>query len=180
MQTSVCRVLSRTSTIAPFGDAYEKIGTIQRRLAWPLHKDDTLFQSGRPTGLNIYFASNLFSNLFALGLCAEVLNSPCNLVCVFAITVLVFIVGVRCDMVCLRFRVFHASASNTHRIHSNVDISIKIIICTRCGTTYALIIVAPMLLMPVLNEHPRHRIYLFASDGSTWWWNHTAVDALRH
>ncbi|KAI0296520.1 hypothetical protein B0F90DRAFT_1636320, partial [Multifurca ochricompacta] len=41
--------------IAPFGDAYEKIGTIQRRLAWPLHKDDTLFQSGRPTGLNIYF-----------------------------------------------------------------------------------------------------------------------------
>ncbi|KAI0058641.1 hypothetical protein BV25DRAFT_1810314, partial [Artomyces pyxidatus] len=39
----------------PFGDAYEKIGTIQRRLAWPLHKDDTLFQSGRPTGLNIYF-----------------------------------------------------------------------------------------------------------------------------
>ncbi|KAI0294056.1 hypothetical protein B0F90DRAFT_1641330, partial [Multifurca ochricompacta] len=37
------------------GDAYEKIGTIQRRLAWPLHKDDTLFQSGRPTGLNIYF-----------------------------------------------------------------------------------------------------------------------------
>ncbi|KAI0264992.1 hypothetical protein BC834DRAFT_807188, partial [Gloeopeniophorella convolvens] len=41
--------------IAPFGDAYEKIGTIQRRLAWPLHKDDTLFQSGRPMGLNIYF-----------------------------------------------------------------------------------------------------------------------------
>ncbi|KAN0135339.1 hypothetical protein V8E53_006904, partial [Lactarius tabidus] len=31
--------------------------TIQRRLAWPLHKDDTLFQSGRPTGLNIYFLS---------------------------------------------------------------------------------------------------------------------------
>ncbi|KZV63643.1 hypothetical protein PENSPDRAFT_589582, partial [Peniophora sp. CONT] len=30
-------------------------GTIQRRLAWPLHKDDTLLQSGRPTGLNIYF-----------------------------------------------------------------------------------------------------------------------------
>ncbi|KAI0274343.1 hypothetical protein BGY98DRAFT_920836, partial [Russula aff. rugulosa BPL654] len=36
---------------------YEKIGTIQRRLAWPLHKDDTLFQSGRPTGLNIYFST---------------------------------------------------------------------------------------------------------------------------
>ena len=49
--------------IAPFGDAYEKIGTIQRRLAWPLHKDDTLFQSGRPTGLNIYFIP-FFSFLF--------------------------------------------------------------------------------------------------------------------
>ncbi|KAF8490461.1 hypothetical protein F5888DRAFT_1620888 [Russula emetica] len=44
--------------IAPFGDAYEKIGTIQKNDddAWPLHKDDTLFQSGRPTGLNIYFS----------------------------------------------------------------------------------------------------------------------------
>ncbi|KIJ13069.1 hypothetical protein PAXINDRAFT_81762, partial [Paxillus involutus ATCC 200175] len=41
--------------IAPFGVAHDKIGTIQRRLAWPLHKDDTLFRSGRPTGLNIYF-----------------------------------------------------------------------------------------------------------------------------
>ncbi|KAF8834794.1 hypothetical protein BDN67DRAFT_959630, partial [Paxillus ammoniavirescens] len=40
----------------PFGVAHDKIGTIQRRLAWPLHKDDTLFRSGRPTGLNIYFA----------------------------------------------------------------------------------------------------------------------------
>ena len=27
-------------------------------LAWPLHKDDMLFQSGRPTGLNIYFTLN--------------------------------------------------------------------------------------------------------------------------
>ncbi|KAF9220010.1 hypothetical protein BS17DRAFT_854037 [Gyrodon lividus] len=41
--------------IAPFGVAHDKIGTIQRRLAWPLHKDDTLFRSGRPTGLNIYY-----------------------------------------------------------------------------------------------------------------------------
>ncbi|KAI0073254.1 hypothetical protein K474DRAFT_1603607 [Panus rudis PR-1116 ss-1] len=41
----------------PFGVTYEKIGTIQRRLAWPLHKDDTLSRSGRPTGLNIYFVS---------------------------------------------------------------------------------------------------------------------------
>ncbi|KAI0354201.1 hypothetical protein OH77DRAFT_1549367 [Trametes cingulata] len=39
----------------PFGVTYEKIGTIQRRLAWPLHKDDTLSRSGRPTGLDIYF-----------------------------------------------------------------------------------------------------------------------------
>ncbi|KZV72961.1 hypothetical protein PENSPDRAFT_544579, partial [Peniophora sp. CONT] len=48
----------------PFGVAYEKIGTIQRRLAWPLHKDDTLLQSGRPTGLNIYFT---FSALYIRG-----------------------------------------------------------------------------------------------------------------
>ncbi|KAI0344814.1 hypothetical protein BDW22DRAFT_1327192, partial [Trametopsis cervina] len=41
-------------TNVPFGVTYEKIGTIQRRLAWPLHKDDTLSRSGRPTGLNIY------------------------------------------------------------------------------------------------------------------------------
>ncbi|KAI0794257.1 hypothetical protein C8Q74DRAFT_1247617, partial [Fomes fomentarius] len=40
--------------IVPLGVTYEKIGTIQRRLAWPLHKDDTLSWSGRPTGLNIY------------------------------------------------------------------------------------------------------------------------------
>ncbi|KAF9018458.1 hypothetical protein BDZ89DRAFT_960069, partial [Hymenopellis radicata] len=39
----------------PFGVTYEKIGTIQRRLAWPLHKDDTLFQSGWSQDHNIYF-----------------------------------------------------------------------------------------------------------------------------
>ncbi|KAI0730836.1 hypothetical protein C8Q76DRAFT_613022, partial [Earliella scabrosa] len=48
-------------TNVPFGVTYEKIGTIQRRLAWPLHKDDTLSRSGRPTGLNIYFVSDLGS-----------------------------------------------------------------------------------------------------------------------
>jgi hypothetical protein len=57
IETCVCGILARLIIIAPFGDAYEKIGTIQRRLAWPLHKDDTLFQSGRPTGLNIYFST---------------------------------------------------------------------------------------------------------------------------
>ncbi|KAA1064118.1 hypothetical protein PGT21_014808 [Puccinia graminis f. sp. tritici] len=31
---------------ALFGGAYVKIGTIQRRLAWPLHKDDTCSQNG--------------------------------------------------------------------------------------------------------------------------------------
>ncbi|PCH37962.1 hypothetical protein WOLCODRAFT_66093 [Wolfiporia cocos MD-104 SS10] len=51
--------------IVPFGVTYEKIGTIQRRLAWPLHKDDTLSRSGRPTGLNIYFA--FASELLAFG-----------------------------------------------------------------------------------------------------------------
>ncbi|KZT22598.1 hypothetical protein NEOLEDRAFT_1071242, partial [Neolentinus lepideus HHB14362 ss-1] len=42
------------TTVVPFGVTYEKIGTIQRRLAWPLHKDDTLTQSGSSTELNIY------------------------------------------------------------------------------------------------------------------------------
>jgi hypothetical protein len=46
--------------IVPFGVTYEKIGTIQRRLAWPLHKDDTLSRSGRPTGLNIYFSLSFY------------------------------------------------------------------------------------------------------------------------
>ncbi|KAF8239667.1 hypothetical protein L208DRAFT_1101593, partial [Tricholoma matsutake] len=45
------------NTSVPFGVTYEKIGTIQRRLAWPLHKDDTLSRSGRSTDLNIYFAA---------------------------------------------------------------------------------------------------------------------------
>ena len=57
IETCVSGILGRLTITAPFGDAYEKIGTIQRRLAWPLHKDDTLFQSGRPTGLNIYFST---------------------------------------------------------------------------------------------------------------------------
>jgi hypothetical protein len=30
--------------------ALRKIGTIQRRLAWPLHKDDNAQQSGSPMG----------------------------------------------------------------------------------------------------------------------------------
>ena len=42
---------------APFGVAYEKIGTIQRRLAWPLHKDDTLFRVECTSVHNIYFMS---------------------------------------------------------------------------------------------------------------------------
>ncbi|KZT33929.1 hypothetical protein SISSUDRAFT_1027198, partial [Sistotremastrum suecicum HHB10207 ss-3] len=44
-----------TQYCAPFGVAYIILGTIQRRLAWPLHKDDTLNQSGRASALNIYF-----------------------------------------------------------------------------------------------------------------------------
>ena len=55
MQDFVSDQVSTTITSVPFGVTYEKIGTIQRRLAWPLHKDDTLSRSGRPTGLNIYF-----------------------------------------------------------------------------------------------------------------------------
>ncbi|KAA1475836.1 hypothetical protein DENSPDRAFT_765780, partial [Dentipellis sp. KUC8613] len=53
--TAARRYRSLSAAHVPFGVTYEKIGTIQRRLAWPLHKDDTLSQSGRPTGLNIYF-----------------------------------------------------------------------------------------------------------------------------
>ncbi|KAA1475842.1 hypothetical protein DENSPDRAFT_784151, partial [Dentipellis sp. KUC8613] len=52
--------------IVPFGVTYEKIGTIQRRLAWPLHKDDTLSQSGRPTGLNIYFSSFMHTRCWSV------------------------------------------------------------------------------------------------------------------
>ncbi|KAI9062759.1 hypothetical protein FKP32DRAFT_1573515, partial [Trametes sanguinea] len=58
-QKCVCMPSPTTYPDVPFGVTYEKIGTIQRRLAWPLHKDDTLSRSGRPTGLNIYFASYL-------------------------------------------------------------------------------------------------------------------------
>ncbi|KAI0694576.1 hypothetical protein C8T65DRAFT_551569, partial [Cerioporus squamosus] len=54
-QELAARHPGRQPTDVPFGVTYEKIGTIQRRLAWPLHKDDTLSRSGRPTGSNIYF-----------------------------------------------------------------------------------------------------------------------------
>jgi len=52
----------------PLRSDIRKIGTIQRRLAWPLHKDDTLFQSGRPSGLNIFF---MFPPLFVRDLSAR-------------------------------------------------------------------------------------------------------------
>ncbi|KAI0658011.1 hypothetical protein C8Q70DRAFT_918489, partial [Cubamyces menziesii] len=55
IQESDPEALPPTLWNVPLGVTYEKIGTIQRRLAWPLHKDDTLSRSGRPTGLNIYF-----------------------------------------------------------------------------------------------------------------------------
>ncbi|KAF9517305.1 hypothetical protein BS47DRAFT_1314632, partial [Hydnum rufescens UP504] len=43
-KSSLCLLTPWISPIltVPFGVTYEKIGTIQRRLAWPLHKDDTL------------------------------------------------------------------------------------------------------------------------------------------
>ena len=66
MQKPVGYYHPQTYISVPFGVTYEKIGTIQRRLAWPLHKDDTLSRSGRPTGLNIYFASSLFVFLVEL------------------------------------------------------------------------------------------------------------------
>ncbi|KAI0342805.1 hypothetical protein BDW22DRAFT_1330026 [Trametopsis cervina] len=54
MRNTFCGAYAQAYLYVPFGVTYEKIGTIQRRLAWPLHKDDTLSRSGRPTGLNIY------------------------------------------------------------------------------------------------------------------------------
>ena len=55
IQYPFLRDASSSHVHVPFGVTYEKIGTIQRRLAWPLHKDDTLSRSGRSTDLNIYF-----------------------------------------------------------------------------------------------------------------------------
>ncbi|KAH8913869.1 hypothetical protein BT69DRAFT_1233853, partial [Atractiella rhizophila] len=43
----------------PSGSAYDKIGTIQRRLAWPLHKDDTLRQNGSLQGGKFFFLLDL-------------------------------------------------------------------------------------------------------------------------
>ena len=65
MQNSTHAHPEPTMLTVPFGVTYEKIGTIQRRLAWPLHKDDTLSRSGRPTGLNIYCHLNSYT-LFLL------------------------------------------------------------------------------------------------------------------
>jgi hypothetical protein len=42
-------------------------------LAWPLHKDDTLFRSGRPTGLNIYLLL-IFSHFVRMA--STILSSP--------------------------------------------------------------------------------------------------------
>ncbi|KAF8997901.1 hypothetical protein BDQ17DRAFT_1248116 [Cyathus striatus] len=64
MQNLIHTDLAYPKTIVPFGVTYEKIGTIQRRLAWPLHKDDTLSRSGRPTGLNIYFIGSSYEISF--------------------------------------------------------------------------------------------------------------------
>src|SRR5882757_3546192 len=54
------RVTNFPTIRCPLRSDIRKIGTIQRRLAWPLHKDDTLFQSGRSSDLNIYFASTSY------------------------------------------------------------------------------------------------------------------------
>ena len=61
------RVENIPAVRCPLRSDIRKIGTIQRRLAWPLHKDDTLFQSGRPSGLNIYafFCNLLVGSAFA-------------------------------------------------------------------------------------------------------------------
>src|SRR6202044_1644750 len=65
MQNLAHHPLRLLQCIVPFGVTYEKIGTIQRRLAWPLHKDDTLSRSGRSTDLNIYFLPIFTNNIGA-------------------------------------------------------------------------------------------------------------------
>ncbi|KZT38398.1 hypothetical protein SISSUDRAFT_1004784, partial [Sistotremastrum suecicum HHB10207 ss-3] len=72
------RPLQSTTYSAPFGVAYIILGTIQRRLAWPLHKDDTLNQSGRASALNIYFA---FVILTIFLQCAEPIQRSVVLAC---------------------------------------------------------------------------------------------------
>ena len=54
MRNSVLVVGATHPCNVPFGVTYEKIGTIQRRLAWPLHKDDTLFRVECTSVHNIY------------------------------------------------------------------------------------------------------------------------------
>ncbi|KAJ7852408.1 hypothetical protein B0H13DRAFT_1643451 [Mycena leptocephala] len=49
--TLVSTPVDYTASTTIFG-ALELI--LDQILRWPLHKDDTLFRSGRPTGLNIY------------------------------------------------------------------------------------------------------------------------------
>jgi hypothetical protein len=60
--------LAKYYQIVLLGVTYTKIGTIQRRLAWPLHKDDTLVQSGRSTDRNIYFSSVVLLHLLRISM----------------------------------------------------------------------------------------------------------------
>ena len=72
MHHSVIGHVNQPHTYVPFGVTYEKIGTIQRRLAWPLHKDDTLSRSGRSTDLNIYFVS--YISFFDFLRCKQIMS----------------------------------------------------------------------------------------------------------
>ena len=64
-----------------FGSTYTKIGTIQRRLAWPLRKDDTqnreAFHIFRAASLQQYIGAN--QNLGLLTLCAAGVVVSCKI-----------------------------------------------------------------------------------------------------
>ena len=61
----------RQNLVGGFWVTYKKIGTIQRRLAWPLHKHDTFSRSGKPTGLNVYFVHFIHKLLISCWLCVR-------------------------------------------------------------------------------------------------------------
>ena len=64
-----------------FGSTYTKIGTIQRRLAWPLRKDDTqnreAFHIFRTASLQQYIGAN--QNFSLLTLCAAGVVVSCKI-----------------------------------------------------------------------------------------------------
>ena len=63
LQNSANDLVRPPTTNVPSGVTYEKFGTIQRRLAWPLHKDDTLFRVECTSVHNIYLFCSFLPSL---------------------------------------------------------------------------------------------------------------------